>query len=70
MRPSKSVLDLEVRSVKKKWKEKSFAAGVDRSVIERGAAMLGVALDDLIAEVIDAMRPLAPEIGLAGGAVA
>ena len=45
VRPSKSVLDLEVRSVKKKWKEKSFAAGVDRSVIERGAAMLGVALD-------------------------
>jgi predicted hydrolase (HD superfamily) len=66
VRPSKSVLDLEVRSVKKKWKEKSFAAGVDRSVIERGAAMLGVTLEDLIAEVIEGMRPVAAEIGLAG----
>ncbi len=68
VRPSKSVLDLEVKSVKKKWKEKGFAAGVDRSVIERGVGMLGMTLDDLIAEVIEAMRPAAAEIGLAGAA--
>ena len=66
VRPSKSILDLEVKSVRKKWKEKGFAAGVDRSVIERGAAMLGVGLDELIDDVIQGMRPVAAEIGLAG----
>jgi len=66
VRPSKSVMDLEVKSVKKKWKEKGFAAGVDRSVIERGAAMLGTSLEELIAETIEAMRTVAGEIGLAG----
>ena len=64
--PSKSILDLEVRSVKKKWKEKSFAAGVDRSVIERGAAMMNTALDDLISEVITALRGIADQLGLKG----
>jgi predicted hydrolase (HD superfamily) len=68
VRPSRSILDLEPRSVRKKWKEKQFAAGVDRSVIERGAAMLGVELDTLIAEVIAALRPVAAELGLAGSA--
>jgi predicted hydrolase (HD superfamily) len=68
VRPSKSVLDLEVKSVRKKWKEKAFAAGVDRNVIERGAAMLGVELDTLIAEVIAALRPVADTLGLAGAA--
>lgn len=66
VRPSRSILDLEVKSVRKKWKEKAFAAGVDRSVIERGAEMLGVGVDELIAEVIDGMQPVASEIGLAG----
>jgi putative nucleotidyltransferase with HDIG domain len=66
VRPSKSVLDMEARSVKKKWNDKKFAAGVDRSVIEKGAAMLGVSLDDLITDCIMAMRKVADEIGLKG----
>ncbi len=66
VRPSKAVMDLEARSVKKKWKEKQFAAGVDRGVIEKGAGMLGVPVDALIADVIAAMRPVARELGLAG----
>ena len=64
MRPSKSVRDLEVKSVRKKWKQKGFAAGVDRVVIERGCAMLGRDLDDLIGAVIAAMRPVAADIDL------
>lgn len=66
VRPSKSVLDMEVRSVKKKWNDKKFAAGVDRSVIEKGAAMLGVTIDDLINDCIMGMREVAEEIGLKG----
>lgn len=66
VRPSKSVLDMEVRSVKKKWNDKRFAAGVDRSVIEKGAAMLGISLDDLITDCIMGMREVAEEIGLGG----
>jgi len=64
VRPSKSVLDMEVRSVKKKWNDKKFAAGVDRSVIEKGAEMLGVTLDELINDCIMGMREVAEEIGL------
>ena len=56
MRPSKSVSDLEVKSVKKKYKDKKFAAGCSREVIERGAAMLGWELDELIGKTILAMR--------------
>ena len=56
MRPSKSVQDMEVKSVKKKYKDKKFAAGCSREVIERGAAMLGWELNDLIAQTIEAMR--------------
>ncbi|MBD5084082.1 MAG: hydrolase [Clostridiales bacterium] len=56
MRPSRSVSDLEVKSVKKKYKDKKFAAGCSREVIERGAAMLGWELDDLIGKTILAMR--------------
>lgn len=67
VRPSKSVLDVEPKSVKKKWKEKSFAAGVNREVIEKGAAMLGVDLNELIGDAILAMREVAGPIGLAGG---
>jgi len=65
VRPSKSVMDMEVRSVRKKWNDKRFAAGVDRSVIEKGAEMLGVSLDDLINDCIVGMREVAAEIGLA-----
>jgi len=66
VRPSKSVLDMEARSVKKKWNDKKFAAGVDRSVIEKGAEMLGVRLDELITDCIMGMREVAEEIGLKG----
>ena len=64
VRPSKSVMDMEARSVKKKWTDKRFAAGVDRSVIEKGASMLGVTLDELITDCIMGMRTVAGEIGL------
>lgn len=60
MRPSKSVQDLEVKSVKKKYKSKNFAAGCSREVIERGAEMLGWTLEDLIARTIEAMRTFRP----------
>jgi putative nucleotidyltransferase with HDIG domain len=66
VRPSKSVLDMEARSVRKKWNDKKFAAGVDRSVIEKGAVMLGVGLDELITDCIMGMRAVAKEIGLGG----
>jgi len=56
MRPSKSVMDMEVKSVRKKFKTPSFAAGCSRKVIEDGAAMLGWELDDLIEKTILAMR--------------
>lgn len=61
MRPSKSVQDLELKSVKKKFKTKSFAAGCSREVIEKGADMLGWNLDDLISKTIIAMRSI-PDI--------
>jgi putative nucleotidyltransferase with HDIG domain len=66
VRPSKSIMDMEARSVKKKWNDKRFAAGVDRSVIEKGAEMLGVSLDELITDCIMGMRTVAGEIGLCG----
>jgi predicted hydrolase (HD superfamily) len=69
VRPSKSVMDMEARSVKKKWNDKKFAAGVDRSVIEKGAEMLGVSLDDLITDCIMGMREVAEDIGLKGHAM-
>lgn len=56
MRPSKSVQDLELKSVKKKYKSKNFAAGCSREVIERGAEMLCWELDDLISRTIEALR--------------
>jgi len=64
VRPSKSVGDLEVKSVMKKWKDKAFAAGVNRFVIEKGTAMMGVELPDLINDVILGMREVAGRIGL------
>lgn len=60
MRPSKSVQDLEVKSVKKKYKAKGFAAGCSREVIERGADLLGWTLDELIAKTIEALRTFRP----------
>lgn len=66
MRPSKSVLDLEVKSVKKKFKDKSFAAGVDRDTIRSGCEMLGMELDTVIRETISGMRENAEAIGLKG----
>lgn len=66
VRPSKSVHDVKVKSVKKKWKEKGFAAGVDRSIIEKGAELLGVELSELIDDTIAGMRDVAPDIGLEG----
>ncbi len=66
VRPSRSVMDMEARSVRKKWTDKRFAAGVDRSVIEKGAAMLGTDLNDLITDTIMGMREVAEEIGLKG----
>jgi putative nucleotidyltransferase with HDIG domain len=66
VRPSRSVLDLPVKSVIKKWKDKAFAAGADRSVIEKGAAMLGVELADLINDTIEGMQEQAEAIGLKG----
>jgi putative nucleotidyltransferase with HDIG domain len=66
VRPSKSVLDLTVKSVKKKWKSPAFAAGVDRTIIAKGAEMLGVETSELIEETIMGMREVAEAIGLKG----
>jgi predicted hydrolase (HD superfamily) len=66
VRPSRSILDLEVKSVKKKWNQKGFAAGANREVIEKGAAMIGKDLDFIIQETINGMRNVACEIGLNG----
>jgi putative nucleotidyltransferase with HDIG domain len=66
VRPSRSILDMEASSVKKKWKDKRFAAGVNRSVIEKGCAMLGMELTALITDTILGMRTAAEAIGLSG----
>lgn len=68
VRPSKSILDMKAKSVKKKWKDKRFAAKVDRSIIQNGADMLGVELGELITDTIMGMREVAEEIGLKGTA--
>jgi len=68
VRPSKSVMDLTAKSVKKKWKDKRFAAGVDRDIIEKGAQMLGMDTTELIAETIEGMKTVAEAIGLKGEA--
>lgn len=64
MRPSKSVMDLEVKSVKKKFKDKAFAAGVDREIIKKGCDMLSRDLDEIIGLCIEGMRKNAGELGL------
>ena len=66
VRPSKSVMDMKVKSVKKKWKDKAFAAGVDRNIIQKGAEMLGVEVEELINDAIAGMREVAEAIGLKG----
>jgi putative nucleotidyltransferase with HDIG domain len=66
VRPSRSLYDLESSSVKKKFKDKAFAAGANRSEIESSAADLGIPLWDHCTNVIVAMRKIAPEIGLEG----
>jgi predicted hydrolase (HD superfamily) len=66
VRPSRSILDIEPASIKKKWKIKTFAAGVNRGIIENGAIILGMDLDFIIQETILGMRMVAADLGLAG----
>lgn len=66
VRPSKNIADVELRSIKKKWKEKAFAAGVHRQEIEHHVANLGVPLDEHIQFVLSAMQRDAASLGLAG----
>jgi len=66
MRPSKSVMDLTLKSVKKKLKQKGFAAGVNREIIAKGAEILGLELDYIIQETIKGMQKVAGDIGLLG----
>jgi putative nucleotidyltransferase with HDIG domain len=66
VRPSRSLLDTTAKSVQKKWKDRRFAAGVDRSIIEKGAQMLGIDLTTLITDTIMGMREVAEDIGLKG----
>jgi predicted hydrolase (HD superfamily) len=65
VRPSRSVLEVDARSVRKKMKDKAFARGVSREDVVAGAAELGVDLDQHIQHVVDAMREVAPALGLA-----
>ena len=66
VRPTKSIHDVDVRAVKKKMKDKAFARAVNREDIIRGAEQLGMPLDDVIAEVIAALKTDAERLGLAG----
>jgi len=66
VRPSKSLMDLTAKSVKKKWKDKAFAASIDRDTIQKGADMLGIERTELISETIMGMRQVAENLGLAG----
>ena len=66
VRPSKSIHDVDVRSVRKRWKDKAFARAVNREDIERGAAELGVPLDEHILVVLTAMQDIAPTLGVEG----
>ncbi|HCC07222.1 MAG TPA: hydrolase [Clostridiales bacterium] len=66
MKPNKSLFEVDLGSVKKKWKQKGFAAGANREVIQNGANMLGMDLDYIIEETINGMRNIASEIGLDG----
>lgn len=66
VRPSRSLADLEASSVKKKWKDRAFAAGANRDEISKAAQEFGVELWEHVGNVILAMRSIAPELGLAG----
>lgn len=66
VRPSRSLLDLEPASVKKKWKDRAFAAGANRAEIERAAQEFGIELWEHVGNVIQAMRRIAPELDLVG----
>ncbi len=66
VRPSRSLYDLEPSSVKKKWKDKAFAAGTDRSEMEHAAKEFGIDVWEHVGNVITAMRKIAPELGLVG----
>jgi putative nucleotidyltransferase with HDIG domain len=66
VRPSHSLYDLEAKSVRKKWKDKAFAAGANRQIMEQGAQELGIDLWEHIDNVIIAMRRIAPQLGLEG----
>jgi len=68
VRPSKSLMDLTPKSVTKKWKDKSFAAGASREIIQNGIDMLGMERSELIAVVIEGMRAVADDLGLGGTA--
>ncbi|NLV81604.1 MAG: HDIG domain-containing protein [Synergistaceae bacterium] len=64
VRPSKSLMDLEVKSVKKKWKDKGFARGVNRAIIEKGSELMGEPLETLISLTIEALKPIENNLGL------
>jgi len=66
VRPSKDIRDVKIKSIKKKWKDKSFAAGVNRADIELGAQELGMDLWEHVGVVLEAMKGIAEELGLAG----
>jgi putative nucleotidyltransferase with HDIG domain len=66
MRPSKSILDMKLKSIKKKWKQKSFAAGVDRELIQKGSEMMGMELDEVMQKTLEGMQTVAEKIGLKG----
>jgi predicted hydrolase (HD superfamily) len=66
VRPSRALYDLKAKSVKKKWKDKSFAAGANREEMERGAVELGVELWEHVTNVISAMNMIAEDLDLAG----
>lgn len=66
VRPSKDIRDVKLKSVKKKWKMKAFAPGVDRHDVEVGAEALGIPLDEHITIVLDGMKASAEELGLDG----
>jgi len=66
LRPSRSIMDLTTKSVKKKWKQKNFAAGVNREIIEEGAQLLGMDMTEVIEETIRGMQNAAEELDLKG----
>lgn len=66
MRPSRSIMDMELKSLKKKFKDKAFAAGCNREIIQKGADLMGMPLDDVMSMTIEGMREAADELGLAG----